>query len=154
VTRWGRHFGNLLSLLVPLFAPLSVIFGGAPRPLPGAAFPVALNEKGHNRLLTEGMPDGDVEKLLRGLQLVTAKLMHQGSTVRVGLERRDDGGVADLGELMTLSGETSDVVLQGFALFLSATLQILEVAESHVCALKVTDEDHLEILPTIDRASG
>jgi hypothetical protein len=87
VTHWGRHFGNLLSLLVPLFAPLSVIFGGAPRPLPGAAFPIALNEKGHNRLLTEGMPSGDVEKLLRGLRLVTAKLMHQGSTVRVGLER-------------------------------------------------------------------
>jgi hypothetical protein len=37
---------------------------------------------------------------------------------------------------------------------LLATLQILEVAESHVCALKVTDEDLLEILPTIDRASG
>jgi hypothetical protein len=32
-------------------------------------------------LLTGGMPGGDVEQLLRGLQLITVELMHQGLAV-------------------------------------------------------------------------
>jgi hypothetical protein len=55
---------------------------------------------------------------------------------------------------MTLSGETWDVVPQGFPLFLSAPLQIPRVTRPHVRALKVAGEDLLEILPTIDCVSG
>jgi hypothetical protein len=47
-----------------------------------------------------------------------------------------------------------DVVLQGFALLLWATLQIPGVTLPHICALKVASEDLLKILPTIDRVSG
>jgi hypothetical protein len=43
-----------------------------------------------------------------------------------------------------------DVILEGFTWFMPATLQILGVVRPHVCALEVTGEDLLEILPTIN----
>jgi hypothetical protein len=100
------------------------------------------------------MPGGDVEELLRGLWLVTAELMHDGSTVHAGQESWDDISITNFGELMTLSGETSDVVPQGFALFLLVTIQMPWVTRLHVHALKVVSEDLLDILPIIDRVSG
>jgi hypothetical protein len=60
---------------------------------------------------------------------------------RAGPERRDDIGIANLGELVPLSGETPDVISQGFTLLLPATLQIPRVSQPHVCALKVAGED-------------
>jgi hypothetical protein len=68
------------------------------------------------------MTSGYVKEPLCGLWPVTTELMHQGSTVHVGPEHRDDIGIADIGELMALLGETLDVVLQGFTLLLLATL--------------------------------
>jgi hypothetical protein len=56
------------------------------------------------------MPSGDVEEFFCGLWLVTTELLYQGSTVRVGLERRDDIYVIDLGEFMTLLGEALNVI--------------------------------------------
>jgi hypothetical protein len=56
------------------------------------------------------MPFGDVEKLLRGLWLVTTELLHQGLAVCAGPECRNDVDVTDLGEFVTLSGEMSVVV--------------------------------------------
>jgi hypothetical protein len=50
---------------------------------------------------------------------------------------------------MVLSGEAPDVISEGFARLLSATLQVSEVVGSHICALKVASEDLLENLPTI-----
>jgi hypothetical protein len=55
---------------------------------------------------------------------------------------------------MALSGETPNVIPEGFALLLPATLQILRVARPHVCAIKVADEDLLDILPGVNRVSG
>jgi hypothetical protein len=55
---------------------------------------------------------------------------------------------------MALSGETPNVILEGFTLLLPATLQILRIARPHVCAIKVADEDLLDILPGVDRVSG
>jgi hypothetical protein len=52
----------------------------------GGRFPAALNKNGSDRLLARGVPGGDVEELLCGLWLVTAELMHDGSTVRAGQE--------------------------------------------------------------------
>jgi hypothetical protein len=100
------------------------------------------------------MPSGDVEEFFCGLWLVTTELLYQGSTVRVGLERRDDIYVIDLGEFMTLLGEALDVIPQGFPLLLPVTLQIPGIARPNVCARKVASEDLLKILPTIDRVSG
>jgi hypothetical protein len=101
-------------------------------------------------LLARGVPSGNVEQLLRGLWLITAELMHQGSVVCAGPEHGDDVGIADLGKLVTLSRESPNVIPQKFALLLTATLEILGVARSHVCALKVSSGDPLEILPAIN----
>jgi hypothetical protein len=49
-------------------------------------FLVILNENGPDHLLTRGMPGGNVEKLIHGLWLVMAELMHQGSIVHARLE--------------------------------------------------------------------
>jgi hypothetical protein len=56
------------------------------------------------------MPSGDVEEFFCGLWLVTTELLYQGSTVCVGLERRDDIYVVDLGEFVTLLGEALNVI--------------------------------------------
>jgi hypothetical protein len=55
---------------------------------------------------------------------------------------------------MTLSREAPDIILQGFPLLLPATLQIPRIVRPHICALKVTSEDLLKILPMIDQVSG
>jgi hypothetical protein len=56
------------------------------------------------------VPSGDVEQLLRGLRLIVAKLMHQGSAVHFRPERQNDIDVTDLGKLVTLPGEPLDVI--------------------------------------------
>jgi hypothetical protein len=53
------------------------------------------------------MPGGNEEEQLRGLWLVATELMHQGLAV---IDGAHGTGVADLGELMALSGEPLDVV--------------------------------------------
>jgi hypothetical protein len=82
------------------------------------------------------------------------ELMHQGSAVHARPEHRDDIGITDFGEFMTLLGEMSDVVPQGFTLLLPAALQIPGVTRPHIRALKVAGEDLLEILQTINQFSG
>jgi hypothetical protein len=62
----------------------------------------------------------------------------------------DDVGAADLWELMAFSGEAPNVIPQGIALLLLATLQIPGVAGLHICALKVAGEDLLEIFLAIN----
>jgi hypothetical protein len=94
-------------------------------------------------LLTRGVAGGDVKELLRGLRLVMAKFMHQGSIVHAGPECRNGVGVTDHGILWHFLGETSNVIPQGFALLLPTTLQIPSVAGPHVCVLKVAGEDLL-----------
>jgi hypothetical protein len=118
----------------------------------GCLFAV-LYEDNPDRFHARGIPGGDVEKLLHGLWLVMSKLVHQGSVVCARPECRYDVSVANLREFMTLAGETLDVILQGFPLHLSATLQILGIARPHVCALEGAGEDVLEILQAIDRVS-
>jgi hypothetical protein len=54
---------------------------------------------------------------------------------------------------MALLGDSVDVIPEGFTWFMSATLQILGVVGLHVCALEVTGEDLLEILPAINCVS-
>jgi hypothetical protein len=54
---------------------------------------------------------------------------------------------------MALLGDSVDVIPEGFTWFMPATLQILGVVGPHVCALEVTGEDLLEILPAINCVS-
>jgi hypothetical protein len=74
-----------------------------------------LHENSPDCFLARGVPSGDVEELLHGLWLVTTELVHQGSTVCVRPERRDDIGVTDLGEFMTLLRETLDITPPGIS---------------------------------------
>jgi hypothetical protein len=97
--------------------------------------PTVPDEIGTDRLLARGVPGGNVEQLLRGIWLIMAELMHEGSTVHTGPECRDDVDVTDLGELVTFLGEMPNVILQGLALLLLATVQIPGVIGPHVCAL-------------------
>jgi hypothetical protein len=116
--------------------------------------PATLHENGTDSFRTRGVPGYDVEEFLHGLWLVMAELMHQRSIVHVGPERRDDVGIADLGEFMALSRETPDVVPLGFPFLLLATLQIPGITRPHVCALEVSGKDLLEILTAIDQVPG
>jgi hypothetical protein len=58
-----------------------------------------------------------------------------------------------LGELMALLRESLNVIPEGFTQLLPATLQILGVARSHVCALEVVGEYLIEIILAINRVS-
>jgi hypothetical protein len=72
---------SVWSPLVTLGAPLCALIGclrGRPSTTARGFFPTALYENGPNRLLTRGLPGGEVEELLHGLWLITAELMHQG----------------------------------------------------------------------------
>jgi hypothetical protein len=57
------------------------------------------------------MPYGIVKEFFSGLWLVTTELVYQGSTVCAEPERRDDIGITDLGEFITLLGEVPNVIL-------------------------------------------
>jgi hypothetical protein len=74
---------------------------------------ITLDKNGPDCLLTRGVLGGNVEQLLRGLWLIAAELMHQGSIASAGPEGRDDISVTDFGELMTFLGEPSNVIPEG-----------------------------------------
>jgi hypothetical protein len=76
-------YNSLGSLLQPPpvtssapFCALVGCLGWCPPTAVGSCLPTALGENGADLLLTRGMPSGDVERLLHGLWLVTAKLVH------------------------------------------------------------------------------
>jgi hypothetical protein len=79
--------------------------------------------------------------------------MHQGTVCHSGPEHRDDIGVSHPRKLMTLPGEALNVISQGFARLLPATLQVPGFARMHIHALEVAGEDLLEILQAIDDVS-
>jgi hypothetical protein len=112
--------GDANPSLVSSGAPLCTLvdcLGRCPLTAAWGRLPTALHENVPDFFLARVVPSSDVEELLRGLWLVTAELVHQGSIVFVGLERRDDVGIADLQEFVTLSGETPDEIPQGFPFF-------------------------------------
>jgi hypothetical protein len=76
----------------------------------GGQPPVTLDENGHDRLLTRGVPSGDVDQLRCGLWLVMTELMHQGLAVRAGPKCRNDISVTDLVELVALAGKPLNVI--------------------------------------------
>jgi hypothetical protein len=136
VGSYRNSLGLLLEPhLVTFGAALCALFGcleWRPSTTAGCCLPVVLDENVPDRLLSRGVPGGDVEQLLHGLWLVMAELMHLGSIVHAGPECRDEVGVTNLGELVPLSEETLDVIPQGFALLLLTTLQILRVARCNI----------------------
>jgi hypothetical protein len=59
------------------------------------------------------MAGGDVEELLGGPQTFLPQLVNQGLIGSPGQERADDIDISDVGQLITLLGETLDVVTEG-----------------------------------------
>jgi hypothetical protein len=80
--------------------------------------------------------------------------MHESAAACAGPKCRDDAGIANLGELVAFLGQTLNVISEGLAQLLLATLQIPGVAHPHMCALKVASEDLLDILLAINRVPG
>jgi hypothetical protein len=76
----------------------------------GGRLLAALHENSPDALLARGMPSSNVEELLCGLGLVMAELVHQGSVVYTRPERQYDVSIVDLGEFVTLSGGTPNVI--------------------------------------------
>jgi hypothetical protein len=101
-----------------------------------------LNEDGHDRFITRSVLGGDVKQLLRVLWLVVAEI--------AGPECRNDIGIVNPREFMTLLGESMNVILESFAHLLLATHQVCGVDAMHIHALEIPCEDLLEVLPTIN----
>jgi hypothetical protein len=99
------------------------------------------------------VPSDDVEEVLSGLWLLTAKLVHQGSASHARPECQYNVGNLYLWEFVAFLGEMPVVIPQGLPLFLSTTHQILGVARPHVHALEIPSKDLLEIPLAIDGVS-
>jgi hypothetical protein len=117
--------------LLPVFASLGAFpraFTGSLGWCPLAAawdhFLVALNEDGHDCFITRSALGGDVKQLLRGLWLVVAEI--------AGPECRNDIGIVNPREFMTLLGESMNVILESFAHLLLATHLVCGVDAMHI----------------------
>ena len=80
--------------------------------------------------------------------------MNQGLAAHPGEECADEIGVDDIRERVALLGEAPNVVPQGLTGLLLTTLEVPRVAEPDVRALKVFDENLLEVCPIADSVGG
>ena len=90
----------------------------------GLALVPASIEDRFNRLFTRGVVHGDVEQVTGGPGLQAAKLVDQGLAGRPREECVDDVRVDDIREGVASLGEPVDVILQGLAGLLLATLKV------------------------------
>ena len=77
-----------------------------------------------DRLLARGKAGGDVEKLLGGSQALMSQLVNQGLAGGPRQESCYDVGVGDVGQLVVLLGEASDVTMKSFPMLLSIVFEI------------------------------
>jgi len=78
--------------------------------------------------------------------------VYQLFTGGTGDEGSDDVGVSDVGELGALLGESPDEVSEGLVGLLPAAPEVPGVPRTHICALKVPDEDLDQVGPVVDHA--
>ena len=76
--------------------------------------------------------------------------MNQGVAGGPRQESSYNIGVGDVGKLVALLGEASDVPTKGFSGLLLAVLEIPRVPRALVCALEVPHEDLFQVRPTLD----
>ena len=76
--------------------------------------------------------------------------MDQGLIGRPREECADDVRVDDIREGVASLGEPADVVPQGLAGLLLATLEVLGVSRVDIRPLEIPDEDPLEVRPVAD----
>ena len=98
------------------------------------------------------MAGHDVEELLGGPRALTSWLreVDQGHAGGPGPEGSDDVGVGDVGQLVALPGEASDVLAESFPVLLSAILHILGVLRVRVGALEISHKDLLQVRPALN----
>jgi hypothetical protein len=65
-------------------------------------------------------------------------------------ERTDDVSISDIGQLIALFGETSNVVMEGLVWLLPIVLEVPGVPRVRVGALKVPHKDLLQVRPILD----
>jgi hypothetical protein len=116
----------------------------------GLAHGPTINEDCPDCLLAGGVVRGDVQELAGGARLSVAELYERGTCKWSGEERTDDVCVDEVRERIASLGELVDVVPEGLARFLLATLEVPRVSEAHVLPLEVPDEDLLELRPITD----
>ena len=87
------------------------------------------------------MASGDVEELLGGVWALMSQLVNQGLASGPGQESSYDVGIGDVGQLVALSREASDVPTKSFPRLLSVVFEIPWVPRTCVCALEVSHED-------------
>ena len=100
----------------------------------GLAFVPASIEYRSDRLLAGGVVSGDVEQVMGGPREECA----------------DDVRVDDIREGVASLGEPADLIPQGLAGLLLATLEVPGVSRADVRPLEISDEDSLEVRPVAD----
>ena len=112
------------------------------------AFEAVENHPDH--LLARGMAGGDVEKLLGGSWALTSQLVHGGLTGGSIQESSYDVGVGDVGQLVALPEEATNVSTEGFSGLLLAVFEIPWGSRMLVRALEVSHEVLFQVRPTLD----
>ena len=79
-----------------------------------------------------------------------AKLVDQGLLGHSREECADDVRIDDIREGVASLGEPTDVVPQGLARLLLATLEVPGVPRADIRPLEIPDEDPLEVHPVVD----
>jgi hypothetical protein len=115
-------------------------------------FPLALRgvERRSNRLLTVGVVARDIEEFTSRTRHATPESVDEGGTRHPVLKCRDGVVVGRAGELGAALGEASYVLAETLPRLLLAVTQLPLLAEAHVRALEVADEDPTEVGPVID----
>ena len=89
----------------------------------------------------------DVKQVVGGTGLQVAKLVDQGLIGCPKEECANDVRVDDIREGVASLGEPVDVIPQGFAGLLLATLEVPGVPRADICPLDIPDKDPLEVRP-------
>ena len=145
----GSHERALVLLL------LFLLFGGTV----GGAFASVLIpprlaikaiEDRSDHFFAQGVAGGDVKEFLGGSQTLASHLVNQILIGGPGYERPYNISVGDVRQLVALTGEASDVPMEGFFGLLLVVLEVPWVSRVLVCALEVSHEDLLQVRPTLD----
>ena len=101
----------------------------------------AIGENYTNCLFARGKVGGDVEQLTGARGGLATELVYQLLAGGTGDESPNNIRVYDVRELGALLGESPDEISEGLIRLLPTAPEVLGISRTHVCALKVLDED-------------
>jgi hypothetical protein len=101
-----------------------------------------------DRFLVRSVAGGNVEELLGSSWALAPQLVDQGLIGGPRQEGLNHIGVSNVGQLIALLGEASNVLVKSFIQLLPIVLEVLRVSGAHVGALENTHEDLFEVHPT------